>query len=90
MDGLYQLTSQRLSQADFQNARRFAQQQLALEPWREEAHRQVMQALAAMGERTAALAQYETCRAILADELGVAPAPETSALAQRIREVNRD
>jgi tetratricopeptide (TPR) repeat protein len=90
LDGLYQLTSQRLSQADFQNARRFAQQQLGLEPWREEAHRQVMQALAALGERTAALAQYETCRAILADELGVAPAPETSALAQRIREVNRD
>lgn len=85
LDGLYQVASRCLSQADFPNARRYAQKQLALEPWREEAHRQLMQAYAALGERTAALAQYETCRAVLASELGVAPAPETSALAQRIR-----
>ena len=86
LDALYQLTAVSLTQADFQTARHLAQKQLALEPWREEAHRQLMQALSLLGERTAALAQYETCRAILAEELGVDPAPETDALAQRIRE----
>ncbi|HNS50858.1 MAG TPA: BTAD domain-containing putative transcriptional regulator [Anaerolineae bacterium] len=49
---------------------------LALEPWREEAHRQLMLLLAAGGQRTAALAQYETCRRLLAEELGVEPSQE--------------
>ena len=49
---------------------------LALEPWREEAHRQLMLLLAASGERSAALAQYETCRRLLADELGAEPSQE--------------
>ena len=50
---------------------------LALEPWREEAHRQLMLLLAASGQRTAALTQYETCRQVLAKELGVEPSTET-------------
>ena len=43
--------------------------QLALEPWREEATRQAMRLLAARGQRSAALAQYDTCRHVLAAEL---------------------
>ena len=53
---------------------------LALEPWREEAHRQVMLLLAQTGQRRAALAQYETCRQVLAEELAVEPGRETVAL----------
>ncbi len=49
---------------------------LALEPWREEAHRHLMLLLAASGQRSAALAQYEACRRLLADELGVEPSDE--------------
>ncbi len=49
---------------------------LALEPWREEAHRQLMLLLAAGGQRSAALAQYATCRRLLAEELGVEPSAE--------------
>lgn len=86
IDTLYQLTTHSLSHADFQKAQRFARQQLVLEPWREEAHQQLMQALASLGERTAALAQYETCRTVLAEELGITPSAETVKLAQRIRE----
>lgn len=82
---LTKLTNDRLTHMDVQQALRFAQRQLVLEPWREEAHRQVMQALAALGERTAALAQYQACRTILAEELGIEPAAETADLAQRIR-----
>jgi hypothetical protein len=59
-------------------------QLLALEPWREEAHRQLMLLLAAGGQRSAALAHYERCRRALADELGIAPSEETTALLERI------
>ena len=54
---------------------------LELEPWREEAHRRLMLALARDGQRSAALAQYDDCRRILARDLDAAPAPETAALA---------
>ena len=62
-----------------------ARRQLELEPWRESAHRQMMQALAATGQPDAALNQYETCCRILRDELGIEPAAETTALYNRIK-----
>ena len=71
---------------DFARAQFYARRQLALEPWREEAHRQLVRALALQGERSAALAQFETCRTLLAEELGVEPTAATTALAARIRE----
>ena len=40
--------------------------------------------LAQSGQRGAALAQYETCRQVLEEELGVEPEVETTALYQRI------
>lgn len=59
-------------------------QQIGLEPWHESAHRQLMELLARQGRRSQALAQYETCRRILADELGVEPTAETMALMKLI------
>jgi predicted ATPase len=44
----------------------------------------LLQALA--GNRSAALAQYETCRRILGKELNAKPLPETNALMLRIRD----
>ena len=85
LDALFNLTAQKLAQADYQSAQNLARQQLTLEPWREEAHRQLMQALALQGKRSAAIARYETCRAVLAAELGLEPAAETTKLAARIR-----
>ena len=85
LNALFILADQRLQQGDFANAQRFAQQQLTWEPWREEAHRQLIQALALAGERSAALAQYEQCQAILAEELGVEPAAETKRLISYIQ-----
>ena len=64
----------------------FASRLLALAPWREEGHRQLMRFLARSGRHAAALAQYETCRRILQKELGVPPSPETRALYERIRD----
>ncbi len=70
-------------------AREYATRQVQLEPWREEAHRQLMRLLALEGQRSAALAQYEACRRALHNELGVEPAAETSALFARIRAGDR-
>lgn len=57
---------------------------LALDPLREQAHRLLMRLLARDGQFNAALAQYDSCRQILSDELGVEPANETRRLQQRI------
>lgn len=72
---------------DFEAGLDFSRRVLSLEPWREEAHQQTMSLLAQSGQRTAALAQYETCRRILKQEFGVEPAPATTALYERIRDV---
>ena len=59
---------------------------LSIEPWHEAGHRQLMKLLAADGQRSAALAQYETCQRLLAEELGVGPSEETTKLYEQIRE----
>jgi predicted ATPase/DNA-binding SARP family transcriptional activator/predicted negative regulator of RcsB-dependent stress response len=71
---------------DYAQARQYAWRQVELEPWLEEAHRQLMRLLALDGQRSAALAQYERCRSILDRELGVEPTAETTTLYQRISE----
>jgi WD40 repeat protein/DNA-binding SARP family transcriptional activator len=53
---------------------------LALDPLMESAHRQMILLLAASGLRSAALAQYESCRSLLENELGVGPTGETQEL----------
>jgi len=58
----------------------YAQQQLALEPWREETHYQLMRLLLYKGQRSSAIAQYLTCVQVLNEELGVAPSPQTASL----------
>jgi DNA-binding SARP family transcriptional activator/TolB-like protein len=61
-----------------------ARRALTLDPLREDAHRQVMRSLAAMGQRSNALRQYDVARQMLAEELGVAPENETKALREAI------
>jgi len=70
---------------EYERGLRFARRLLALEPWREATHRQVMRLLAWSGQRGAALAQYEACRRALAEELGVEPDGETTALYEQIK-----
>ncbi len=73
-------------QNDFAQAYSYAMRQTELEPWREEAHRQLMRILARQGERSRALAQYETCCQLLLAELGVAPSSKTVALYEQIEQ----
>ena len=58
---------------------------LALEPWHEEVHQQMMLLLALSGQRSAALNQFEVCRRLLADELGVQPTPTPLTASQDCR-----
>ncbi len=58
---------------------------LEFEPWDEAAHRQLMRLLSLQGQRAAALAQYETCRQRLAQELGVEPESETTRQYEEIK-----
>jgi predicted ATPase/DNA-binding SARP family transcriptional activator len=74
----------------YEPAQSYARQQLELEPWREEAHRQLMRLHLLTGQRTAALAQYEQCRRVLDEELGVEPEAETTALYEQIRDASDD
>ena len=64
---------------------RFARRQLRIDPWDEEAHRQVIRLLALGGSRNAALAHYRRMRALLAEELGVEPDETTRELYASIR-----
>ena len=54
----------------------------------EAAHRRLMQVYWAAGDRAGALQTYDGCCAILERELNAEPAPETTALAERIRRDN--
>lgn len=86
---LHTLTEWRLRRGDAAGAIDTTTRLLGIEAWREEAHRQLMLALARSGQRSAALAQYETCRQVLERELGVAPSAETATLYERIRAATR-
>ena len=52
----------------------------------ESAHRQTMRLLAQSGQRDAALAQYQACRRLLAEELAAKPSRETVSLFEQIRD----
>jgi predicted ATPase/DNA-binding SARP family transcriptional activator len=66
-------------------AERTIRRLLEYDPLREAAYRQLMRVLARADQRSAALDAYETCRRMLATELGLAPAIETVMLAEQIR-----
>ncbi|HEY6278069.1 MAG TPA: bacterial transcriptional activator domain-containing protein, partial [Streptosporangiaceae bacterium] len=58
---------------------------VAHEPLNESAHRELMTALDRMGETARAVAHYEGLARLLADQLGVPPSAETTALYRRLR-----
>lgn len=70
---------------EYKEALQYVYHQLEMEPWREEAHRQAMKLLTRQGERSAAIAQYETCRRVLREEFGIEPEAQTTALYESIK-----
>ena len=69
-----------LRSGDAAEAVRWAEQAIALEPFRETGYRRLMEAHAAAGNRAEALRVYERCRRLLAEELGAYPSPETESI----------
>jgi DNA-binding SARP family transcriptional activator/predicted ATPase len=86
IEALRVMIDQYKQHCEYKQAIPFAYRQLELEPWLEEAHQQLMRLLALEGQRSAALAQFQTCRRILSDELGVEPSAETIHLYESIRD----
>ncbi len=89
LTALHHITRHYLHRGEYSRAQTYALRQVQMEPYREEAHRQLMHILARTGQRSAALAQYQTCRRILDKELGVEPAQETQTLYNRIRSARK-
>lgn len=85
LDAFQQFTEISIQLGDFESARQSAQRLVSLEPWHENAHRQLMRLLSRLGQRSAALVQYEKCKQLLWNELGVDPEPATVALYEKIR-----
>jgi len=85
MSALEQLAEFHERAGQLAEAERAIRRLLEYEPLRESAYRQLMSVLARADRRNAALDVYETCRRMLATELGLAPAVETVTLAEQIR-----
>lgn len=63
---------------------------LHLEPASEFIHAQLMRLLFRLGDRTGALRQYDQCKSMLRQELGVEPCHQTQVLANQIRQDHLD
>ncbi|MCI0393667.1 MAG: tetratricopeptide repeat protein [Chloroflexi bacterium] len=84
LQGLARLSDEFLARQSYAEAIAILNRRLAIEPWNEAAHYQLMVAYARLGNFNSALAQYESCRSLLAGELDVEPRPETTNLYERI------
>jgi predicted ATPase len=89
LEALHHLTQGQQTPDKAREALQYARRQVELDPWQERGHRQLMRLLALSGQRGSALAQYQICRRILREELGVEPEAATTQLYQRIRDETR-
>lgn len=72
-------------QQQFEDAIPYARRWLVLDPLHEPAQRTLMELYALAGQHAAALRQYDECVRLLAEELDLAPEPETTAVYEAIR-----
>lgn len=85
IDLLQRLAAEALERQAYNDGIAYTRRSLAMDNWREEAHRLLMRLLALAGRRSDALAQFEVCRRLLAENLGVAPTVETRDLYETIK-----
>ncbi len=86
LSALRRLADQHARRGEYEAALPLLRRRVALEPWDESAHQQLIRLLALTGKRSAALVQYDSCRRILNAELGIAPTTATTTLYERIRD----
>ncbi len=85
LTALDDLVDRLLTMAQYAEGITYASRQLTIDPLREPTHRQLMRLLAANGQRSAALEQYEKCREWLLLQLGEEPEEETTAVYEAIK-----
>jgi ABC-type transport system substrate-binding protein/DNA-binding SARP family transcriptional activator len=81
---LERLMSAHEAEKKFNEALVAARRLLHSDPLKEAAHRLIMRAHHQLGQRNAALLQYQTCRELIRSQLGVEPMEETNELYQAI------
>jgi len=84
LDALGRLAEAYATEGAYARALPHAWRQIKLDPLCEKAHRQLMRLLAYDGQTSKALAQYEACRELLLEEIGIEPSEETAALYRKI------
>lgn len=84
LDALHRLGSHYLRRGQYSSGIAHVTRALQLDPLSEHAYRLMMNLLAHSGQRSAAITQYEQCRQILDEELGVEPEEETIELYEQI------
>lgn len=85
---LHHEIQRRLKNYQFEQGIHYAQRLLDLAPFDEGAHRALMRLLAGNNQRVEALNQYEKCRQLLEEELGMEPETITQTLYQQIHSGN--
>ncbi len=86
LQALFQLGEFRFDSGRYTEAAQAYRQALEHDNLLEDGHRALMRCYARLGERGQALRQYETVAALMRTELNATPAPETTALYERLRQ----
>lgn len=86
LDAALKLIAHARTRGEYKTAIELAQKILTIDTANEAAHQHLMFCYSALGDRAAALDQYEFCKRALRDELGVEPSTETRQLYERIRQ----
>ncbi len=84
LDALEILAAMYSRQKAYSAAQTYAERQLEIDNLREPAYRQLMEIMALSGRRTEAIAVYDVCRRLLAEELGMTPSKRTTELYDQI------
>ena len=85
---LQQRIDHALLYSDYAAALQSARRWVSLDALDESAHLALMRLLASGGQRSAALAQFETCRRLLSDQLRIAPGAEITAFYNQLKAEN--
>lgn len=83
-DSLVVLADELEQAGQYREALSYAERLLESDALSETAHRRLMRLWYLLGDRSAAIAAFERCRAVLQREMGVAPLPETQELLRQI------
>ena len=85
VDAMVRLSELELRATGFVEARKYAERAIEISPYREDAHRLLMNALVDSGRKADALKHYDDLATLLVRELGSEPDETTKALAEDLR-----